>query len=400
MTSIELLAPAGDLMRLKTAVNFGANAVYIGGKKFSLRSRASNFDLDDIKAGAEYAHAFGAKLFVTINMIPHQEDLEGLKEYIISLDRAGVDAVIVASLYVAKVARVCSERMEVHLSTQLSSTNAQSLRFYRSLGIDRVVLARECSMDDVEEIAKLGIVPIEVFVHGGMCVNVSGRCTLSNYMTTRDANRGGCAQSCRWKYEVFSKDHALLSDESTLFSMSSKDLNAVTVMPRLLTSGVVSLKIEGRMKSEYYIATVVGAYRRLIDDLLAGKDRVESIQKAANEIQRAENRATFSGFYESMPSEEGHLYGANGQPVTQEFVGTVVSYDPSTSLAKVQVRNHFEVGHTLEVFGPKLDHVRFVLKELVNSEDEQVSRVYKPMEIVTLKIPFEVSENDFIRRIA
>lgn len=399
MTSIELLAPAGDLMRLKTAVNFGANAVYIGGKKFSLRSRASNFDLEDIKEGAAYAHTFGAKLFVTINMIPHQEDLDGLKDYISALDQAGVDAVIVASLYVAKVARACSHRMEVHLSTQLSSTNAQSLKFYRSLGIDRVVLARECSMEDVEEIARLDIVPIEIFVHGGMCVNVSGRCTLSNYMTTRDANRGGCAQSCRWKYEVFSKEHALLSDESTLFSMSSKDLNAVTVMPRLLKSGVVSLKIEGRMKSEYYIATVVGAYRRLIDDLLAGKSEMSSIQTAIQEIQRAENRATFSGFYESTPSEDGHLYGANGQPVTQEFVGTVISYDPDTAIAKVQVRNHFEVGHTLEVFGPKLNHIRFVLEVLVNSDHEQVNRVYKPMEIVSMKIPFEVSANDFIRRI-
>jgi U32 family peptidase len=399
MNRPELLAPAGDLARLKTAVHFGADAVYIGGKKFSLRSRASNFDLTDIEEGVKYAHKHNAKLYVTVNMIPHQEDLEGLEEYLMALDQIGVDAVIVASLYIAQIARQISQRMEVHLSTQQSSANIETLNFYKKLGIDRVVLARECSLEDIEQIVASKTLPIEVFIHGGMCVNVSGRCTLSNYMTLRDANRGGCAQSCRWKYFCLDENDQPLHDENTLFSMSSKDLNATLVLSDLIRLGVSSLKIEGRMKSEYYLATVVGAYRRLIDDLLSGKDEQQSVSKCNSELSKAENRETFGGFFISKPLADGHLYDKNGTGITQEFLATVISYDSVSQMATIEVRNHFSKGWLCEVFGPDTDHLQFTVSKIINSDNEYTDRVYKPMEVVQIKIPFEVKPEDFIRKV-
>ncbi|PKM64529.1 MAG: collagenase-like protease [Firmicutes bacterium HGW-Firmicutes-20] len=395
----ELLAPAGDLPRLKTAVHFGADAVYIGGKKFSLRSRASNFDLADIEEGVRYAHSHQAKLYVTVNMIPHQEDLQGLHDYLRALDQIGVDAVIVASLYIAQVARQISQRMEVHLSTQQSSANIETLDFYKAMGVDRVVLARECSLEDITQIVEGQSMPIEVFIHGGMCVNVSGRCTLSNYMTLRDANRGGCAQSCRWKYFCLDENLQPVHDENTLFSMSSKDLNATVVLSDLIQRGVSSLKIEGRMKSEYYLATVVGAYRRLIDDLLFGKDEHESVERCNLELAKAENRETFDGFFLNKPSAKGHLYDKNGTGITQEFLATVISYDPLNQMATIEVRNHFSKGWLCEVFGPNTDHLQFAVTDIINSDQELTDRVYKPMEIVQIKIPFKVMPEDFIRKV-
>lgn len=395
----ELLAPAGDLARLKTAIHFGADAVYIGGKKFSLRSRASNFDMADIEEGVKYAHDHQAKLYVTVNMIPHQEDLEGLQLYLRTLDKIGVDAVIVASLHIAKVARQISQRMEVHLSTQQSSANIETLNFYKSLGVDRVVLARECSLEDIGQIAAGQTLPIEVFIHGGMCVNVSGRCTLSNYMTLRDANRGGCAQSCRWKYFLSDESNHPLHDPDTLFSMSSKDLNATLVLSDLIRIGVSSLKIEGRMKSEYYLATVVGAYRRLIDDLKSGKNEQECVNKCNAELAKAENRETFGGFFLNKPLAEGHLYDKNGTGITQEFLATVISYDRESQWATIEVRNHFSKGWLCEVFGPNTDHIQFTVTDMINSNNEYTERVYKPMEIVRIKVPFEVVAEDFIRKV-
>lgn len=398
MNKIELLAPAGDLNRLKTAIDFKADAVYLGGKSFSLRARASNFEMQDIQEAVLYAHARGAKVFVTVNMIPHKEDLEGLEEYLIQLNKMGVDAVIVASYYVAQLTKEVTNNMEVHLSTQLSATNAHAIKFYQQLGVDRVVLARECSLDDVRLINQQEILPTEVFIHGGMCVNISGRCTLSNYMTLRDANRGGCAQSCRWKYECYNQDKEPTFDSDVLFSMSSKDLNATNVLKQLVEAGVTSLKIEGRMKSEYYLATVVGAYRKFLDsiDLV---DEATLIENTMAELAKAENRPTFSGFYEGIPDHHGHLYGVNGAGVTQEFLGVILNYDKSTNMATMQVRNHFETDMLCEVFGPNHDNQQFRVTSIINSDGESVNRVYKPMEIVQIAIPFEVNAKDFIRKI-
>ncbi len=398
MNQLELLAPAGDLNRLKTAIDYGANAVYLGGKSYSLRARASNFEIEDIAEAVKYARSKGAKVFVTVNMIPHEEDLTGLKEYLKTLDSIGVDAVIVASYHVVELVKEHTKNMEVHLSTQLSATNSHALAFYKQLGVNRVVLARECSLTDIKAINEKNILPTEVFIHGGMCVNISGRCTLSNYMTLRDANRGGCAQSCRWKYACFDQDMNKVSDDLILFSMSSKDLNATPILSELIDANVMSLKIEGRMKSEYYLATVVGAYRKFIDGFKSN-DRSCLIQKTMVELTKAENRPTFSGFYQNKPNEKGHLYGVNGAGVTQEFLGVVLSYDKKQQIASMQVRNHFEVGMMCEVFGPNHENLQFVVTEIYDSNEEQVNRVFKPMEVVKIKVPFEVQEKDFIRKI-
>lgn len=398
MKEIELLAPAGDLLRLKTAIKFGANAVYIGGKRFSLRSRASNFDLETIQEGVEFAHQHNAKVFVTVNMIPHDEDLDGLDEYLIALNKIGVDAIIVASTAILKRAKEITQNMEVHISTQYSITNSATIDFYKQMGADRVVLARENSLDELASLMVKTSLPIEVFIHGGMCVNYSGRCTLSNYMTLRDANRGGCAQSCRWKYEII-EDDQIISDEKTLFSMSSKDLNAIEVLPELLELGVASLKIEGRMKTEYYIATVVSAYRRALDSLYAGKDQNDVILRAINELKYAENRETFSGFYKQQPTVTGHLYGVNGAGVNQNFVAVVLDYNETTQIATLQVRNQFSQDDQLEVFGPKTEPKPFTPQVMVNSESEATTRFYKPMEVVTMKIPYAVEKDDFVRKL-
>jgi len=398
MSKVELLAPAGDLNRFKTAVDFGADAVFLGGKSYSLRARASNFELEDIEEAVKYADKFKRKAYVTVNMIPHKEDLVGLQEYIIQLDEMGVDAIIVASYYVVTLAKKVVKNMEVHLSTQLSVTNSKAMEFYKRLGVDRVVLARECNVDDITLINKKNILETEVFIHGGMCVNISGRCTLSNYMTLRDANRGGCAQSCRWKYECYDENMDPVFDQEVLFSMSSKDLNATNVLKQLVDSNVSSLKIEGRMKSEYYLATVVSSYRMFLDDMNQ-EDIGLLINKTNHELSKAENRPTFSGFYEKTPDESGHLYGINGAGVTQEFLGVILEYEPSTQMATFQVRNHFKLGTQCEVFGPKHKPIIFEVSEMIDSENKVVNRVYKPMEVIQLKIPYDVQPGDFVRKI-
>ncbi|WP_067634546.1 peptidase U32 family protein [Erysipelothrix larvae] len=397
MSRYELLAPAGDLNRLKTAVDFGADAVFIGGKQYSLRYRASNFTLEDIQDGATYCHDHGAQLFVTANMIFHDEDLEGFTQYLKDLERIGVDAVIVASVQAVRLVKSVAPKLEAHLSTQLSTLNSKAVNFLKRLGADRVVLGRETTLEEVDQLMKHVDVPIEVFIHGAMCTNFSGRCTLSNHMTLRDANRGGCAQSCRWRYEIYDDQKALVSDPECLFTMSSKDMRTAEILPELLATGVYSLKIEGRMKSEYYLACVVSAYRRFIDTIENGGD-IENARALCNEaLLKAENRESFTGFYENSEfGREGYIYGENGRLANQDFLGIIQSTDGDEVI--LEVRNHFKVGETLEVFGPKTNHKTFVLETLINSKDEVVDRVFRPLENVKIKVPFDVEDFDFVRR--
>ncbi len=399
MNRIELLAPAGDLERLKTAIRYGADAVYLGGKQFSLRSRASNFDLQEIKEGVEFANQYGAKIHVTVNIVPHDEDLTGLEEYLKQLEEIGVTAVIVASVTIMEIAKRVAPKLEVHVSTQQSSTNSAAVSFYESLGVNRVVLARECSMEQIEKIVKNSNVDIEAFIHGGMCVNYSGRCTLSNWMTGRDANRGGCAQSCRWKYHVYEGDD-LISDPDCLFSMSSKDLLAAEYVWRMIHAGMTSLKIEGRMKSAYYIATVVKTYRMLIDECVKSPKGLskECINYYTREFAKAENRPTGLGFLAGLPSEDTHLYGVNGAGVTHDFLAMVLDYDELNGQMKIEVRNRFEVGCCMEVFGPEVNNQCFIVEHMMDCEGNEVMLANKPTEILYCKVPFKVHKYDMIRR--
>ncbi len=398
MKKIELLAPAGDLKKAKIAIMYGADAVFIGGKKFSLRSRASNFDIPDIKEACDFAKAYNACVYVTVNMIPHDEDFVELDEYLIALENAGVKACIVASMFIATRVKTLTS-MEAHLSTQMNTTNAKAIETFKAWNIDRVVLARECTIDETIAVSKNSVLPLETFIHGGMCSNYSGRCTLSNLMTLRDANRGGCAQSCRWKYHLLEDDN-ILSNADELFSMSSTDLCAVRHVEAMIKCNIASLKIEGRMKSEYYIATVVKTYRDLIDEVYAtGTLSEDRITYYTNEFKKAENRPTNDGFLSGMPTIKHHLYGVNGAGVTHEFVAYVKSFDEDTMTATIETRNYFEVNDTLEVFGPLNNNQRFVVNKLVNKDSEEVLIANQPMTLLQVVVPFVVYEHDMIRRV-
>ena len=397
MQRIELLAPAGDLEKCKTAILYGADAVYLGGKKFSLRSRASNFDIEDIKEACDFAKKHGSSIHVTVNIIPHESDFEGIEEYLKTLEEIGVKAIIVASPSIAKIARSVASKLEIHLSTQLSITNYMTSLYFDDIKPDRVVLARECTIDEISDISKNINTKTETFIHGGMCVNYSGRCTLSNAMTLRDANRGGCAQSCRWKYDLYDGENKI-SDDEVLFSMSSKDLMAVDRVYDMISAGVSSLKIEGRMKSNYYIATVVKTYRKLIDEIYEtrkkpSEERIEYYQK---EIAKAENRLTGSGFYNGLPTALGHLYGVNGAGVTHDFVGLVLKQDEEYTY--VQTRNVYRVNDELEVFGPSIDNEKFLVESIIDENNDSVEMANRPMSVMKVKIPFKVNEGDMIRR--
>lgn len=381
---IELLAPAGNLEKAKTAIRYGADAVYIGGNRFSLRSRASNFSMEDIQELCQFAKEFGAKVHVTVNMLPHPDDFEGLKEYLLELDEAGIDAIIAASPAVLSLARSLDVGYELHVSTQHSTTNSKSIEFWKDQKMDRVVLARECTLEQVSAIAKKQILPIEAFIHGGMCISYSGRCVLSNHMTLRDANRGGCAQSCRWKYRVFDdpKSETPISPEHRLFSMSSRDLQAVDFVEEMINSGVSSLKIEGRMKSAYYIATVVSAYRRLIDEIYEKGFASDEFRKEIKmEIAKAENRPTGPGFFKGIPDRKVQLYRDHDETVTQEYVAEIIERIDDEKVL-LRVRNKFTPFSHAEVFGPNIKPASIFIEEVYDEQGNPMEACSHPMQMV------------------
>ena len=390
----ELLAPAGNLEKLKIAIMYGADAVFIGGKKFSLRARASNFDIKDIEEACDFAHQYNKKIYVTTNILPHNDNLDGLKEYLQELEKVGVDAIICASPIIIETAKEHTN-LEIHISTQMSLTNYESVNFWYHEGIKRVVLARELSKDEIQELRANTECDLEVFIHGGMCVSYSGRCTLSNNMTDRDANRGGCAHSCRWNYDLMEDDHKVNEDMS--FAMSSKDLQTVKHISDLIDIGVNSLKIEGRMKSIHYIATVVNTYRKLIDNIC--DEHEIDLPKYLMQIKKAENRLTSHGFMEGMTTINEQLYNMRSENPTQEFIGLVLDFDEETHTATIQQRNYFEPGDLVEVFSPNFDPLKFTVEEITTESGEILDAARHPKEILQLFIPFKVSKYDIIRKI-
>lgn len=389
---IELLAPAGDLEKLKIAILYGADAVYFGGKKFSLRARASNFTLEDIREACLFAHEHKAKVYVTMNIVPHGEDLEGLPSYLQELEARGVDGIILTSPYFAKIAKVYSPKIELHLSTQFSAANSETLNFFKELGFSRAVLAREVGLEDIALIKKHTDIDLEVFIHGGMCTSFSGRCMLSNHLTNRDANRGGCAHSCRWNYRLYQGEEKIADD----FKMGSKDLMGLKAIPKLIDLGVKSLKIEGRMKSVYYIATVVRVYRMLIDEYLE-KGEIKDYKFYEEEINKAENRAAATGFLYHLPGPEAQLYDASSLP-TNEFLGIVLDYDEKDGIATVEERNYFASGTEVEFFGPKLANTRFKITEMFDEKMQPLDVARHAREIVKLKVPFKLDRYDMFRK--
>ena len=395
----ELLAPAGNLEKLKVAIMYGADAVFVGGKEFSLRSQASNFSLEDIQEGVEFAKKYGAHIHVTCNIILHQDNLEGLKDYLKKLDEIGVTAIIVADPYIMKIAKDMKLGLEVHVSTQLSTLNSQAISFYQNMGMDRVVLGREVTYDDLKRIMDKVDVDIEYFIHGAMCIHYSGRCMLSNYLSRRDANRGGCSQSCRWYYDLY-QDGELVNQENDMpFSMSSKDMSLVAHIGELIELGVDSFKIEGRMKSVHYIATVVSTYRKLIDTYCEDPDHFQQSDYFEKELLKAANRAFCHGFYYEHPTVNEQLFNMRDEHPTQEFVMRIVDYDKETKLAKIEQRNYFKIGDQSEVFSPHHDNLCFTVKKLYNEDMEEIDVANHPMEILYVEIPYQVLSNDMGRKV-
>ncbi len=393
MAKFELLAPAGDLEKLKVAILYGADAVFIGGQKFSLRSRASNFTLEDIKEACSFAHTHNAKIHVTCNIVMHNIDTEGLVAYLKELEACGVDCIIASSLYILKMV-LQHTKMEAHVSTQNSTSNAEAVHFYEQMGAHRVVLARELTLEEIEEIKKSSSIDLEVFIHGGMCVSISGRCMLSNNMTNRDANRGGCAHSCRWCYDLIDKKE-VKNPEGDFFAMSSKDLCAIHAIPKLMDLNVNSFKIEGRMKSLHYIATVVNTYRKLIDEYNLTHN-VKSFKVYEDMIARAENRLTSTGFLYGAPTIKEQLYDLNLTVPTKEFVGIVKAYDKKEKMVYVEQRNHFLPHSKLEVFTPK-DCFIISISEIYDLDGNILDAARHPKQNIKFKCEIELSPYDLLR---
>ncbi len=397
MNRVELLAPAGDLEKLKIAYLYGADACYIGGKSFSLRARANNFTNDDIIEGCKFAHSLNKKLYVTMNIVPHDSDLSNLEEYLLFLDENKIDGIIVSSLYIAKKAIKICKNLEVHLSTQASISNSEAIKYYDSLGFKRVVLAREASLDEIKDISCKTNIELEVFIHGGMCVSYSGRCMLSNYLTNRDANRGGCAHSCRWNYDLYDND---IKINKKYVNFGSKDLNAYKHIFDLINCGVNSLKIEGRMKSLYYIACIVRCYRNLIDDYYKYNGDISKVDfdYYKNEIIKTENRVTSYGFLNGPVKKSEQLYNVRTEEPTKDFLGMVK--DVYNDYIILEQRNYFKLGDSVEFIGPNLKNTKAKIIKILDSLDNEVSICNHPLEILKVWIDKDIklSKNDIMRK--
>jgi len=394
----ELLAPAGNLEKLKFAVLYGADAVYIGGQRFGLRSKAGNFTYEDMQEGVAFAHEHGAKVFVAANIIAHNGDFEGMDEYFRTLQEIGIDAVIVADPAIIEVCKSAAPGLEIHLSTQASTTNWQAVQFWAEEGIERVVLAREVSMEEIREIKKRVDVEIEAFIHGAMCISYSGRCVLSNHMTNRDANRGGCAQSCRWKYDLQEEfeDELLVHDET--FTMSSKDLCLIENIPDMIEAGVESLKIEGRMKTIHYVATVVGTYRKVIDAYCADPENFVFKEEYMDEMLKAANRPLTKAFFEHKPTEDDQIFGIPPKMRKYEFAALVLDYDEATGLATIEQRSPFAVGQDVEFFGPKRENFAQTVEQLWDADGNEVTTAPHPQQILKIKVQHPVKPYDMMRK--
>ncbi len=393
--NIELLMPAGNLEKLKIALLYGADACYIGYRKFSLRAQASNFDLKDIEEGVKFAHNLNKKVYITVNIIPREKDLDGLKEYLLNLEKIGVDGVIVSSpaiLYAVKK----YTKIHVSLSTQASSINSESVNFYnKTVGLERVVLGRECSIDEIRKIKENTTSELEIFIHGGMCSGYSGRCTLSNYMSNRDANRGGCAHSCRWDYDLYDEKRNRINGDNP-FQMGSKDLIGIDYLKDLIEIGVDSLKIEGRMKSLHYVATIAYTYRMMIDDIINNTEKPKEYYLKL--FESSENRENASGFLSGKNDESITLYSKNGLEANQQFLGMVIGRDEKKGLSLIELRNYFEKGDEVEIMSPGKPLSYSKILNIYDLDFNEVDKGRHALEKLYLKLEVKTGVNDIIRR--
>jgi U32 family peptidase len=405
MNKIELLAPAGNMEKLKMAIIYGADAVYIGGERFGLRASAGNFDIEEIKEAVKFIHENGKRLYVTVNIIPHNEDFIGLPEYLKELEEAGVDAIIFSDPGVYMAAKESIPNMELHLSTQANNTNYRSAEFWYKQGVKRIVLARELSFNEISEIAERSPkdLEFEAFVHGAMCMSYSGRCLLSNYMVGRDANKGECAHPCRYKYYLVEERRPgqympVEEDERGTYIFNSKDLCMIEYIPDLVKAGITSFKIEGRMKSAYYVASVVRAYRIAIDSYLKDPENYVFKQEWLEEFSKASHREFSTGFYNNKPDSSGQVYDSSAYVRDYAFVGLVLDYDSITGVATVEQRNKMVIGDEIEIIGPHRDMFAQQLEDMWNDEGEKIEAAPHPQMIVKIKMAKPVAKFDILRR--
>lgn len=390
MNNIELLAPAGNLEKLKTAIIYGADAVYIGGEVYGLRAMADNFDKEKMIEGLKFAHERGKKVYVTVNIFAHNADIDGMGKYIKELDEIGVDAVIVSDLGVLSIVKEVAPNLEVHISTQANNTNYKTVEFYHKLGVKRVVLARELSLKEIKEIRNR--IPeemeLEAFVHGAMCMSYSGRCLLSNYMTGRDANRGACAHPCRYKYYLMEEKRPgeyfeVFEDNRGTYIMNSNDLCMIEHIPELIESGIKSFKIEGRMKSSYYVASVIKAYRDAIDSYLKNGENYSFNPKWMEELSKASHREFSTGFYYGKP--KGQVYETSQYIRTHDIVGLVIDYNKETGTATIEQRNKILKGEEVEILTPNEENFSITLDKMWNEDGEEIDATPHPQMIYKIK---------------
>lgn len=403
MKKPELLAPAGNMEKLKMALLYGADAVYLGGKAFGLRAFGGNFTNEEMREAVNFAHSMEKKIYVTVNIFPHNSDIAKLPEYLSFLNEIQVDAILVADLGVFTLAKKYAPNVALHISTQANNTNWVAVNAWAELGASRVVLAREMSLAEIREIREKCSVELEMFVHGAMCISYSGRCLMSNYLTGRDANRGSCAQPCRWNYALVEEKRPgqyfpVLEDERGTYIFNSKDMCLLPYLPDVLSSGVESLKIEGRMKSVHYAASVVKAYREAIDSYFANPEGFHVKKEWLEELDKVSHRAYTTGFYYGRPTEKDQIYGTSSYTQTSDFVGLVLDYDAETGYATVEQRNNMKVGQEIEIFQPHLSSYRQILQEMYDDEGEPIQVAPHPQQIVKIRMDKPVEPYTILRR--
>ena len=400
----KLLAPAGNMDKLIMAVEYGADEIYFAGKSMGMRAGSKNFTNKDLENGVEYCHKHGRKSNITVNITPHNDDLNGFEDYIKYLSKIGTDALIVADPGAIEIIKQTEPEMRIHLSTQANTTNYRTANFWYKQGVNRIVLARELSFVEIEEIINKSPkdLEFETFVHGAMCISHSGRCLLSSFMTGRHSNKGDCAQSCRWKYNLVEEKrpgeyYPIVEDEEGTFIFNSKDMCLIEYIQKFVDIGIKAVKIEGRMKSEYYTAIAVRSYRNALDETLKPENE-RNTQYWKEELEKASHRDFTYGFFFGNPFRDGQLYTSSSYIRTYDVVGIIKSYDKATMTAVVEQRNKFNVGDVLECFGPKGRHFEVVAHNLRDEKGDSIDSAPHAQQIVQMNIQEEVQPYYILRK--
>ena len=392
---VELLAPAGDLERLKIAFKYGADAVYIGYKELSLRANATNFTYEEIIDAVSFAHKLGKKVYVTVNIVLHNKELSMIDEQIKKLSKIGVDALIISDPSIFKYAK--KYNIEIHLSTQASTMNFKTAEFYKNEGVKRIVLARECDKSSIKDIIDKTHMDIEVFIHGAMCAGISGRCVMSNVLTNRDANRGGCSQICRWDFDLYDSNMNLLKGNKP-FTFCSKDLSMIEYIKDMISIGIKSFKIEGRMRSNYYLATIISVYRKVIDNCMKQNNKNVYTIEDKRILDNCANRDSTVQFYNGVYDNTCSYYNGRVEASNQDFLGVILDYDQINNLAIIEERNYFKKGDIVEIFSPNNDIITIKLDKIYDCDNNIIDVVNHPMQVVKIPIDKKLEKDSMMRK--